>query len=194
MKIKIVIEPTFNNNWPKTKIEINQEIMYEGLCKPNQKNYFVWHSDCKNLNDKNVLKITHYDKKGKDTMVDTEGNVVKDKALILKSIEFDGMMVPEVILYEQKFYPNWPNQPLYLKNNLYFGFNGTYVFEFVNNAKKLYYKNLLQKEMLANVHNKKIITLPSGEEIESFEFNGKLVDSTKKDSITIDELYNSVTK
>ena len=32
------------------------------------------------------------------------------------------------------------------------------------------------------------------EEIESFEFTGKLVSGSEKDSITLDELYNIVNK
>ena len=58
----------------------------------------------------------------------------------------------------------------------------------------MYFKNLLLKEKLANKYNKKIIQLPSGKEIESFEFNGIMVDSEKKDSVTIEDLYKAVTK
>ncbi len=56
----------------------------------------------------------------------------------------------------------------------------------------MYYKKLITKEMLANTHNKQIMTLPSGEEIESFEFTGKLVSGSQKESITLDELYKIV--
>ncbi len=41
--------------------------------------------------------------------------------------------------------------------------------------------------------NKKII-FTSGEEIESFEFTGKLVSGSEKENITLDELYNIVNK
>ena len=193
MKVKIIIEPTFSNNWPNLRLEINQEEMFNGFCKPNKENYFVWYEDVSNLLEENILKITHYNKKGQDTIVDDEGNIQKDRSIILKSIEFDNMSVPDVILYDQKFYPDWPGQPTYIKNNLYFGYNGTYVFKFQKNSKIMYYQNLIQKEMLANINNKKILTLPSGEQIESFEFNGKFVDSAKKDSVTIDDLYQAVT-
>jgi hypothetical protein len=58
----------------------------------------------------------------------------------------------------------------------------------------MYFNNLLEKESLANINNKKIVQLPSGKEIESFEFNGELVDSEKKDNVTIDDLFKAVTK
>ena len=56
----------------------------------------------------------------------------------------------------------------------------------------MYYNNLLSKEMIANINNKKIINLPSGEQVESFEFNGKLTQADAKESVTIDELYERI--
>ena len=46
--------------------------------------------------------------------------------------------------------------------------------------------------MIANINNKKIINLPSGEQVESFEFNGKLTQADAKESVTIDELYERI--
>ena len=119
--------------------------------------------------------------------------LIKIRAIILKSIEFDDLTVPEVLLYNQKFYPDWPDQPNFITNDLYFGYNGKYIYEFGNDSWKLYYNNLLKKELLANIHNKQLIQLPNGEEIESFEFNGKLVSANAKESVSLQELYERVT-
>lgn len=193
MKIKIILKPTFSVAWPKIKIQINEREFFNNFCQPNDKKYFVWYEEVPNLLEENLLKITHFDKKGNDSILDSEGNIEKDRAIILKSIEFDGITVPEVLLYNEKFYPDWPGQPEFVTNNLYFGFNGTYVYQFQNNSKLMYYQNLLKKEMLANINNKKTIILPSGEEVESFEFNGKFIDGSKKDNTTIDDLHKLVT-
>jgi len=192
MKIKIIIEPFYSFNWPCVKIDVNENVLYEGICKPNIGKYFEFEKEVKNTHEKNVLQITHYNKKGQDTVVDDEGNIVSDRALFLKSLIFDNLNVPDVILYQSKFYPNWPGQPKFITNNLYFGFNGTYEFEFSNNSNKMYYEHLLQKELIANINNKKVIHLPSGEKVESFEFNGKLVSGNKKETATIEDLYQSV--
>ena len=55
-----------------------------------------------------------------------------------------------------------------------------------------YYNNLIEKERLANISNKKEIIRPDGKKVEAFEFTGKLVESGKKESMTIEELYKRV--
>ena len=192
MKIKLVLEPVQSVNWPKVRFEVNKNIIFDDYCKPNEGKYFVWNVYLENLKDNNEIIVTHYDKKQSDTIIDDEGNIEKDRAIMLKSLEFDGEPVPEVILYDQKFYPDWPDTPDYIKNNLYFGFNGYYVYNFPKNVQSMYYNNLLSKEMIANINNKKIINLPSGEQVESFEFNGKLTQADAKESVTIDELYERI--
>jgi len=90
-----------------------------------------------------------------------------------------------------EFMPSKKKIKTQIENNLEDGING--LGPLLDYAKIIYNKNLIQKKMLANINNKKILTLPSGEQIESFEFNGKFVDSAKKDSVTIDDLYQAVT-
>ena len=58
--------------------------------------------------------------------------------------------------------------------------------------KLLNYNNLIEKERLANISNKKEIIRPDGKKVEAFEFTGKLVESGKKESMTIEELYKRV--
>jgi hypothetical protein len=174
------------------KIQIKDHKIYNGLCKPNEGKYFVWNVHLENVDQFNTIEITHFGKKGKETILDTEGNIVSDRAIALKSLEFDDMRVPDVILYQNKFYPDWPDQPEFITNNLYFGYNGTYKFNFLENPHKMYFQHLLEKELIANINNKKIMQLPNGEEVESFEFNGKSVSGHEKEKTTIEDLYQSV--
>lgn len=191
MKTEIIIEPTYSVKWPMIRVSINGVKLYEGVCKPNHKEYFkltLTHQ----ANPHNILHIEHFDKNGKESILDMEGNIISDRAVILKSIAFDGLQVPEVVLYQQKFFPKWPGQPEVITNNLYFGFNGTYVMEFGDDPQKTYFKNLLTKELIANINNKKLMQLPSGETVETFEFNGASVNSNERDTTTIETLYESV--
>jgi len=192
MKLKLILEPFRSVSWPMVKIKLGNTILFNGLCKPNNEKYFHFETTLTDLQPKNILQIEHYDKKGTDSVLDNEGNIISDKAISLKSLQFDGLKVPDVILYASKFYPDWPDQPEYITNNLYFGFNGTYKFEFGQDAKKMYYQHLLQKESIANTNNVQKIQLPSGEEVESFEFNGKLQNGKEKVSVTIEQLYQNV--
>ena len=194
MKIKITLEPTFSIKWPNLDIHINDKEYFSGECKPNKDKHFIFDIDLENAQEQNSLKITHRDKNGKDTLVDEEGNIVSDRAIILKSLEFDSLRVPEVILYQSKFYPNWPDQPKYTTNNLYFGFNGTFEFLFSKDVERMYFQHLLDKEMIANFNNKKEMQLPNGQVVETFEFNGKEVSGDEKDTATIEDLYQRVTQ
>ena len=84
------------------------------------------------------------------------------------------------------------NRPVSMKNNLYFGYNGTYRFEFGDDSAKEYYLNLIEKERIANVHNKKEMIGADGNKIEVFEFTGKMIDGSKDASVTIEDLYKII--
>ena len=85
-----------------------------------------------------------------------------------------------------------PDAPLEIQNNLYFGYNGTYKYCFGNDSQKNYFENLIEKERLANIANKKIIVGPDGKEREAFEFTGKLVDGAQQVTADITDLYKQI--
>ena len=200
MKIQIKIEPLFSVKWPMVRLRFNNYTLYDGVCEPNTGQYFVWTHHAENLNSENRLSIEHYDKDGKETITDNNSDTIKDRAIILKSIVIDEHDVPEVVLFDKPFYIHWTerqkrdqeHRPKFIKNNLYFGYNGIYEYVFGQDSEKHYYNNLIEKERLANISNKKEIVLPDGKKVEAFEFTGKLVDSAEKESITIEELYKRV--
>lgn len=193
MKIKIILESCYSKGWPKVEIKINDSILYDDICKPEEK-YFILEKNIELEHTNNLLQITHYGKQGSDSITDKEGNIIKDKAIILKSVSFDNYNIPEIILYQQKFYPNWEGQPEFTTNNLYFGFNGTYKLNFEKNIKKWYYNLLLEKEKLANINNKKEMVLSNGTVVETFEIDGLYINANSNTGITIDQLYNMVNK
>ena len=40
MKIKIILESCYSKGWPKVEIKINDSILYDDICKPEEK-YFI---------------------------------------------------------------------------------------------------------------------------------------------------------
>ena len=91
MKIQIIIEPTFSKQWPKLRLRLNDTDWFNDFCKPNEGKHFVltMYPEEINLKHSNTIAIKHYDKSGDDTIVDEEGNIEKDRAIILKSISFN---------------------------------------------------------------------------------------------------------
>lgn len=200
MKLEIKIEPTFSVKWPKMRLKFNDETLHDGYCEPNDDVYFVMVHDTNEVLANNTISIEHYDKDGKETVLNDDGDTLTDRAIILRSIKLDEHQVPEVILFDQPLHIKWTerqmrdhaDRPDKIKNSLYFGHNGTYTYQFSDDSVKQHYVNLIEKERLANIANKKEIVRPDGKVVEAFEFTGKLVDSEEKESITIAELYKRV--
>ena len=199
MKITIKLLPTFSIKWPNIRIVINNNILHDGPCEVKNNDLFVFNTNV-NPRDKNNLYIEHYGKQGYETIVDEDGVVVSDRAVMLKSISLDDFEIPELILYNKPFVVEWskeqleenPTRPKTITNNLYFGYNGSYCYMFGNDSAKEYYLCLLEKERIANIHNKKEMVGPDGNTIEVFEFSGNLIDSNKPNDYTIGQLFELV--
>ena len=200
MKLEIKIEPMFSVKWPRIRLKCNDKILHDGYCEPNHNTYFILVHNLEQPLEQNTITIEHYDKQGAETMVNDDGDTLTDRAIILRAIKIDDHQVPEVILFDRPFTVNWTkrqmrdhsDRPTQISNSLYFGHNGTYTYHFGNDGVKQHYVNLIEKERLANIANKKERVRPDGKVVEAFEFTGKLVDSEEKESITIEELYKRV--
>ena len=204
MLIEINFISHFNNKWPCARISINEKIIFEGVGTGDENNNFNLKTEVSDeyIKDINVLKIEHFDKKNNDTK-EENGEIIKDRALELKSISIDKFLIPEIVLFNQKFYPLYPKNffddpnnapPKFLTNNLYFGFNGHYVIEFKKDIHKWYFEKLLEKEMIANLNNQEFITLPNGDVVEVFEMSGKKLRSDKEENFSISNLYEMINK
>ena len=204
MLIEIDFISHFNNKWPCARILINEKIIFEGFGTGDENNNFNLKTEVSDecLKDINVLKIEHFDKKNNDTK-EENGEIIKDRAIELKSISINKFLIPEIVLFDQKFYPEYPKNffddpdnvpPKFLTNNLYFGFNGHYTIEFKKDIHKWYFEKLLEKEMIANLNNQEFITLPNGDTVEVFEMSGKRLRSDKEENFTISDLYEMINK
>ena len=52
----------------------------------------------------------------------------------------------------------------------------------------------MKKERMSNKANQELMTLPSGEVIETFEFAGKTLKANETGNLTIDDLYALIKK
>lgn len=86
---------------------------------------------------KNRIRLEHYNKSPKDTITQG-GKVIKDIALELTDIRFNGVQCHIVDLHDNFFYvTDWPYQvESQQRNNLFFGFNGYYEYYFESPATK----------------------------------------------------------
>jgi hypothetical protein len=158
-KIKITLKSHKSNQGPWTKISINNQEYFNQQINEELIEIEV---DCQNLHEQNMLIVEHYNKTNRDTLVDSQGNIIADKALELIDLHINGLQVPRNILYKKPFYVVWPQNlvdqaaregrvlPEFIDKNLYFGFNGKYCFNFTNNFKKEYFSYHFQMERDAN--------------------------------------------
>ena len=198
MIIKITLIPHKSLSWPNVKILLNHNTLLDQVLTPNNNKFFIFEKEINSLNDTNILIIEHYNKRNSDTIVDNNKDIIRDKAIELIAISFDNVDIPKVVLYDNKFYPDWPtniikehngNPPKFITNNLYFGFNGKYEMTFSKNYKSWYFEQLMKKERMSNKANQELMTLPSGEVIETFEFAGKTLKANETGNLTINDLY-----
>jgi len=144
--------------WPTVRIFANKDCVYEGFID-NVKT-FVFNID--HIYNSNLLRIQHYGKINEDTVCDSDWNIIEDKSVELIDLKFNGLSVLPTLLYDKFFYVDWPENiiedyknkgetpPEYITNNLYFGFNGTYEFDFSNQIENDYYESFWADEAKAH--------------------------------------------
>ena len=196
MNLKIKLKANFaKDKKPSIKISVNDVILYNGVVDCNEKEYSF---DVEPI-QQNQLTIEHYNKQNNDTIVDENGNIVEDLSIELVSIDIDNVKILETVLYNMPFYVDWPDNliedfrnkgedvPEYITNNLYFGFNGIYKFDFSNNIVLEYYKQFWFDETQAH---KNQTLLDNGHEI--FNRMGETVEINKGSDFTIHDLKRMV--
>lgn len=195
MKITLELYGHYSNSGPHCEIIINNEIMYQGTL---EREHNTLEFDISPLKQ-NVLKIHHMFKTNEDTTVDSDGNIVADKAIELKSLSIESIHILDTVLYNKPYYVTWPDNlaqdfldrgetvPEYIKNTLYFGFNGYYEFDFVGNFLKQYYRQFWENEDQAHNNQTKLISV-DGEQVESFERFGSDAPVDQAFDLTIHDL------
>lgn len=180
MKIQLQLNGHYSNNGPYCLIEINNNICWKGLLDEGINNLEFDIPGKK----QNILRIHHLMKSNEDTIVDVNGNIVADKAIELKSIFIEQVKILDTVLYNKNYYVNWPDNlkqdfidkgqdvPAFIKNTLFFGFNGYYEFDFVGDFLKQYYRQFWENEEQAHNNQTRLISV-DGEQVEAFDRFGE---------------------
>ena len=197
MQLKILLKGNQSNQrWPTVDIRINSDSYYNGEIRESHELVFDFLPI-----DNNVLEIEHYGKSNNDTVVDSSGKIVSDLSVELSSMFIDDTQILETVLYDTPFYVKWPKNliddfvnrgekpPEYLKNNLYFGFNGTYYFQFSNNISQEYYKQFWIDEVQAHYNQTE-----QQDQDEVFDRMGEKVSIVENNNFTIHDLERVVLK
>ena len=85
MLIEIIVEPKKSVRWPKMKLVINDTVIHNDFCFPNNKNYLVIKHELQNPKKENTISLTHFDKVGNETIIDNEKKTLLEN-LVLKTI------------------------------------------------------------------------------------------------------------
>lgn len=125
VKIVINLQGTFCNNWPCGQVDINGNTVFNGQIKDEQLIEF-----CLSCQDHGSIVITHYDKQNGDngiwdTKIDEDGNILEDRAIIIKDIVINDVSIVEYI-------QQWPliDDAGKSHTTTYIGFNGTMTIPF----------------------------------------------------------------
>jgi len=149
-KIRININ-TFNNTvkGPCFRISCDNELLVE--CLDYQKESYEGVFELELSEGSHKIVIEHFGKHPRDTVGDL------DVATQVTDISFNGIKCDHVDLHENYFYTtDWPYKiEDKIKNNLYFGFNGKYEYEFRSPATSyvLEQKRKYQKKNLKDVED-----------------------------------------
>ena len=190
MNIKITLSA---HTQPTIRISVNNIVYFDSVLH-NQLTEIEFDAD---IQDTNQLAIEHFGKTNQDTICDETGQIISDRAAELVSINIGKYEIPKNILFKQPFAVRWPENlvedaerenrtlPGCLYNNLYFGFNGIYTFDFSGDLRKDYYYYFWQMERDAN-HNLQMVDESSN--TGYFEAYGMKLEINKSFNLTIHDL------
>lgn len=137
-------------HYPDVRISINANCVYDAKIKQDTTLVF----DVEDLKPNNEFVIEHYNKLDTETIVEDD-IIVEDRAVELLELKFNGVPVMNTVLYDKPYYVNWSRhwpgeRPEFVKNTLYFGWNGSYVFDFTDNVQYEYFKQFWIDEQQAH--------------------------------------------
>jgi hypothetical protein len=195
MKIKIRLRGNCSNGKsPKVKIYVNNVLYVDTEISEISE-----HTLTINPLSQNVLSIEHYNKTNDDTIVDANNNIVADLSAELLDITIDNNSILQTVLHSMPFYVNWPENivsdyheknetpPEFITNNLYFGFNGIYKFNFTDNSDIDYFTTFWLDEAQAHVNQTETA---DGEDV--FNRMGEIVTISEDSDFTIHDLKRMV--
>lgn len=199
MKLSLELHGHYSNSGPFCIVEVNGNIFHRGILDEGSNTIEIDFDP----QEHNVLRVHHMLKTNDDTVVDSNGNITADKAVELKSLSIEQIRILDTVLYNKPYYVKWPSNlaedflnrgeavPEYIKNTLFFGFNGHYEFEFVGDFLKQYYRQFWENEDQAHNNQTKLISV-NGEQVESFDRFGKDTPVDQEFDLTIHDLAQMI--
>jgi hypothetical protein len=132
MMLSIGLDGHQGQAWPKIRISFNNTVLFDDVVIDSViQDYYV------GVNELNLLSIEHYDKCN-DTVLDQNGNIIKDRYCELTFIKINQLT------FDLNFFSN--NNIPYCTNDgeklitTYFGKNGCFNFEFPTPLWKFWYQ------------------------------------------------------
>jgi len=179
MQITVKLRGHCANRCPSVKLWINRDCVYDGTIEGDR--LFVF--DIDTLLAQNIFGIEHYNKDDRET------TPTADIAVELLELSFNGIRVLDTVLYDKPYYVNWSrywpgDRPEFVKNTLYFGWNGEYRFDFTSDIKRDYYRQYWLDEVQAHANQSK----------EEFYRNGEFVSVDRGIDTTIFDLEKIILK
>lgn len=137
--LEINLEANASYDNPEFKVSLNDEILYNDKINGSHKIVLEF----KNSLDKKTLKFEMSNKSASDTIVDSNGNIIKDKNIIFKSVIIDGCD----IFKQEHFWFNVMNHydngeklkigrpGLYSNGSIEFDFNSLFLVDYFKSMK-----------------------------------------------------------
>lgn len=190
IQIQLIGYPS-RNKYPELELLLNHQLIFSGEVVNTQSFSFVVDTD----QDLNSLEIVHKNKTNQDTIVNADGTIVEDRSVELKELTINGQRVKDTVLYDSPFYVEWPDNiledykdksqvaPEFIKNTLYFGFNGRYVHQFLSDCRREHFRQLWLDEVQSH-QNQQIIE----DGTEKFSRYGEKISICQEFDLTIFDL------
>lgn len=126
IKGSVTIDPVgYDNAWPELSVMMDRDLLFSGELKKSISIKF----DKLSPSTTHSLSVEFYNK----TDSDTDINTGRDKAIIIKEIEFFGITSPRFV-WAGNYRPEYPShmtdQPKILKYHNYMGWNGVWCLDF----------------------------------------------------------------
>lgn len=127
VEIKINLSSNYwEDRYPGARVYVNEELIFDSLIK--QPEEINWNGD---LNEgDHTITIEMYNKNDGDTVLDDEGNFLKDVILNIDNISIDDIDLEQLLHNNSVYYPKSEFAPEVLEQCVNLGWNGRWELKF----------------------------------------------------------------
>ena len=127
VEIKINLSAnTWEDRYPGARMYINKELIFDGLI--SQPEEISWNGEL--LEDNHSIVIEMYNKQDGDTVLDDNGNILKDVILNIDNISIDDIELEQLLHTNSVYYPQSEYAPGIVKECVNLGWNGRWELKF----------------------------------------------------------------